>query len=86
MLVACTGSEQDFAEADIAQLHDHMQRGELSSEELVRWYIERVDTIDRAGPTPGRSHRYLRRSGLRADQDVQLDPHGTRARHHGVRT
>jgi amidase len=27
-----------------------MQRGELSSEELVRWYIKRVETIDRTGP------------------------------------
>ena len=50
-LVACTGSERDFSEADIANLHDQMQRGELSSEELVRWYIDRIETIDRAGPT-----------------------------------
>ena len=50
MLAACTGSERNFSETDIAQLHDHMQRGELSSEELVRWYIARVETIDRAGP------------------------------------
>ena len=50
-LAACTDSERDFVEADIAQLHDHMQRGELSSEELVRWYIERVENIDRAGPS-----------------------------------
>lgn len=50
VLAACTGSEQDYLEADIAQLHDHMQRGELSSEELIRWYIDRVETIDRAGP------------------------------------
>ena len=49
-LVACTGGERDFSEADIAQLHDHMQRGDLSSEELVRWYISRVESIDRAGP------------------------------------
>jgi len=49
-LAACSGSEKDFVEADIAQLHDHMQRGELSSEELVRWYIARIETIDRAGP------------------------------------
>jgi amidase len=50
VLAACTGSERDYSEADIAELHDHMQRGEISSEELVRWYIERVETIDRAGP------------------------------------
>jgi amidase len=50
-LAACTDGERDYSEADIAALHDHMQRGELSSEELVAWYIERINTIDRAGPT-----------------------------------
>jgi len=49
-LAACSSSERNFSEADIAELHDHMQRGELSSEELVRWYISRIDSIDRAGP------------------------------------
>jgi amidase len=49
-LAACTGSEPDYSEADIAALHDHMQRGELSSEELVAWYIDRIKTIDQAGP------------------------------------
>jgi len=50
MLAACTGGERDYSEADIAALHDHMQRGELSSEELVAWYIDRIKTIDQAGP------------------------------------
>ena len=35
----------------IAELHDHMQRGELSSEQLVAWYIHRIESIDRAGPS-----------------------------------
>ena len=50
-LAACTGSEQDFSEADIADLQDQMQRGELSSEELVSWYLVRIETVDRAGPS-----------------------------------
>jgi len=49
-LAACAGSERDFSEADIAELHDQMQRGELGSEELVRWYVSRIERIDRAGP------------------------------------
>ena len=49
-LAACAGGEPDYSEADIATLHDHMQRGELSSEELVAWYIDRINTIDHAGP------------------------------------
>ncbi len=50
-LAACSGGERDFSEASIATLHDHLQRGELSSEGLVRWYLHRIETIDRAGPT-----------------------------------
>ena len=48
-LAACTG-ERDFTEASVAGLHDQLQRGELSSEDLVQWYIARIETIDRAGP------------------------------------
>ncbi len=50
-LAGCSASEPDYLEADIAELHDHMQRGELNSKELVSWYIDRIETIDRAGPT-----------------------------------
>lgn len=49
MLVACSGGERDFSEADIASLHDQLQRGEVRSEELVEWYIGRIETIDRNG-------------------------------------
>jgi amidase len=50
LLVACAADERDFNEASIAGLHDGMQRGEISSEELVKWYLRRIETIDRAGP------------------------------------
>lgn len=50
LLAACTGTERDFSEVGIADLHDRMQRGELTSEELVDWYLRRIETIDRAGP------------------------------------
>jgi amidase len=48
-LAAC-GGEADFTEASVAGLHDRLQRGELSSEKLVQWYIDRINAIDRAGP------------------------------------
>jgi amidase len=48
-LAAC-GGEADFTEASVAGLHDQLQRGELSSENLVQWYIDRINAIDRAGP------------------------------------
>jgi len=50
LLVACAADERDFSEASIASLHDQMQRGELSSEQLVAWYLQRIERIDRAGP------------------------------------
>ncbi len=46
----CTGNDPDFAEAGIPGLHDQLQRGEFSSEELVEWYIQRIEAIDNAGP------------------------------------
>ncbi len=46
-LAACTSGERDFSEFGIAELHDQLQRGELRSEQLVGWYIDRIETIDR---------------------------------------
>ena len=50
VLAACSGADRDFSESSIADLHDQMQRGELSSAELVDWYIDRIEAIDQAGP------------------------------------
>jgi amidase len=47
---ACTGDRRNFEEASIAELHDGLQRGELSAEELVHWYLDRIEAIDRSGP------------------------------------
>lgn len=49
-VAACGAPPKDFSEAQIAELHDAMQRGELTSEELVHWYLDRIDAIDRSGP------------------------------------
>jgi len=49
-LTACSGTESDFTEAGIAELHDQLQRGEITSVELVDWYIDRIAAIDQAGP------------------------------------
>jgi amidase len=51
LLAACSNPSQDFSESTIAELHDSMQRGELTSEQLIAWYIQRIDDVDRAGPT-----------------------------------
>jgi len=51
LLTACGSQPEDYAEATIAELHDRMQRGELTSEQLIGWYLQRIEEIDRAGPT-----------------------------------
>jgi amidase len=50
-LAGCGGPAPDFEEAGIAELHDAMQRGELRSEDLVHWYLDRIEEIDTGGPT-----------------------------------
>ena len=49
-LAACSGADPEFSESSIADLHDQMQRGKLTSLELVDWYIGRIETLDQAGP------------------------------------
>jgi len=50
LLAACGAEQRDFSEASIADLHDQLQRGDISSEELVDWYIDRIAALDRSGP------------------------------------
>ena len=50
-LVACGNKPSDYAEASIAELHDRMQRGELQSEQLVHWYLDQIEAVDRSGPS-----------------------------------
>jgi amidase len=47
---ACAPEQRNYEEASIADLHDQMQRGELNSEQLVSWYLDRIESIDRNGP------------------------------------
>ena len=49
-LSACEQDVGNFEEASIAALHDQMQRGELTSEQLVHWYLDRIEALDRSGP------------------------------------
>ncbi len=50
VLAACGNEPQNYAEASISELHDSMQRGELLSEQLVHWYLDRIEALDRSGP------------------------------------
>ena len=50
LLASCAGEPDNFEEATIADLHDRMHRGELTSEQLVSWYLDRIEAIDRSGP------------------------------------
>lgn len=50
-LVSCGEDRStDYAGWDIAALQDAMHRGELSARDLVQYYLERVDALDRNGP------------------------------------
>jgi len=48
---AASAGDFPFAEASIAELSGRMARGELTSHELTRAYLERIEAIDDAGPT-----------------------------------
>jgi amidase len=48
LVAACGDAPRSFEEASIAELHDEMRRGELLAEELVTWYLDRIETIDAA--------------------------------------
>lgn len=50
-LAACTApARPDFHERDIVWLQESMQRGETTSRELVGYYLDRIEAIDRNGP------------------------------------
>ncbi len=50
LLAACSGGDRDYTETNVAALHDQFQRGEINSERLVKWYVRRIEMIDRSGP------------------------------------
>jgi amidase len=43
--------DADYREMDIAALQALMERGELTAVELTRFYLDRIEAIDRNGPT-----------------------------------
>jgi amidase len=52
LLVGCGPDpvQVDYAEHDISTLQELMQSGDLSSEELTAYYLQRIEAVDRAGP------------------------------------
>jgi len=47
---AAQAGSTDYRENDIESLQALMQAGELSSKQLVQYYLDRIDAIDRNGP------------------------------------
>lgn len=48
---ACASvDERDYVEHDIAALQDALHNGDLTSRQLVQFYLDRIDTLDRHGP------------------------------------
>lgn len=50
-IAACGTEAPDHTESSVAELQDQMHRGQLSSEKLVGWYLDRIDAIDQSGPS-----------------------------------
>lgn len=51
LLAACASTaEHDLHELGVTALQAAMERGELTSRELVQYYLERIEAIDRNGP------------------------------------
>ena len=48
---AVEAAPSDLAEATIAELQEAMESGDLSSAELVDFYIRRIEALDQRGPT-----------------------------------
>lgn len=52
LIVACSpdSDRREYAEHDIDTLQALMHQGELTSRQLTRYYLDRIDVIDRNGP------------------------------------
>ena len=50
LLGACGSEPASYEEMSVADLHDRMHRQELTSEQLVGWYLDRINAFDAAGP------------------------------------
>jgi amidase len=90
LLIACTAAcnplpDRDFAEQDIAALQDAMHRGELSATELVRYYLDRIEALDRRGPEL-RAIIELNPTAMReaAELDREREESGPRGPLHGI--
>ena len=51
LLAGCVGAPTALPERSIAELADDLAAGRSSSEQLVRGYLGRIESIDRSGPT-----------------------------------
>ncbi len=50
VVAACSQPTPDYRETNIAEIQDRMERGELTSEALTAWYIDRIQSLDWSGP------------------------------------
>lgn len=85
LLLAGAALAEDLAELDIAALQDRMQRNELTSEQLVTWYLDRIDAIDQDGPRLN-SIIELNQDALTIARalDEERQEHGPRGLLHGI--
>jgi amidase len=75
----------DYTEHDIASLQTLMQKGELSSIELTRFYLDRIEAIDQNGPALNSIIEVNPDAlGIAAALDAEREVSGPRGPMHGI--
>lgn len=90
-LVACAPPQETeidlhrYDEYDIAMLQEAMESGDLTARDLVEYYLERIDAIDRSGPELRSIIEINPDARTIADAlDVERRSNGTRGPMHGI--
>ncbi len=80
IMISRAGAADDWTSKSLSELRDALERGEVSSVELVEAYLVRIESIDRQGPTL-RSVLTINPNAL--DQARVLDAQRKQRRHRG---
>ena len=86
-LLMCSGASAQprFLDASIEELNRWLDSGEVSSVELVEWYLDRIDTYDQNGPRLNAIQHFNKDAIAQArDLDQERAQRGARSRMHGI--
>lgn len=78
-------SDFDLIEATVDEIHEAMEAGELTSQELVEGYLDRIESYDRSGPKLNSiTTVYDSAVDRAAELDEQLEQNGLTGPLHGI--